>query len=71
MDILKMKMHIFLGPVFQESNLQVSQVPQGRLSDEHGYSAGCEDDFEGYKGWAFSCAGGAGRSETESGGFFA
>ena len=28
-----------------------------------GYSAGCEDDF---KGSAFSGAGGAGRSETES-----
>ena len=62
---------IFWGPVsFKslvsrcgETNLQ---VPQGRLSFGRGSSAGCEDDFEGYKGWAFSGAGGAGRSETES-----
>ena len=69
-----MKMPIFWGPVsFKslvsrcgETNLQVPQVLQGRLSFGCGSSAGCEDDFEGYKDWAFSGAGGAGRSETES-----
>ena len=46
--------------------MQVAQVPQGRLSFGRGSSAGCEDDFEGYKGRAFSGTSGAGRSETES-----
>ena len=41
-------------------------VLMGRLSYGRGSSAGCENDFEGYKGWAFSGVGGAGRSETES-----
>ena len=74
MEILKNEDVNFLGLVFlkslvsrcEETNLQVPQVPQGRLSSGRGSSAGCEDDFEGYKGWAFSGASGAGRSETES-----
>ena len=36
------------------------------MSFGRGSSAGCEDDFEGEKGWAFSGTSGAGRSETES-----
>ena len=64
----------FLSPVFPkslvsrcgETNLEVPQVPQGRLTFGRGSSAGCEDDFEGHNGWAFSGASGAGRSETES-----
>ena len=59
----------FLKSLFSrcgETNLQVPQVPQGCLPFGRGSSAGCEDDFEGYKGWAFSGTSGAGRSETES-----
>ena len=58
----------FLKSLFSrcgETNSQVPQVPQGCLSFGHGSSAGCEDDFEGHKGWAFSGTSGAGRSETE------
>ena len=46
--------------------MQVPQVPQGCLSFGHGSSSGCEDDFEGHKGRAFSGTSGVGRSETES-----
>ena len=49
-----------------ETNLQVPQVPQGCLPFGRGSSAGCVDDFEGYKGCAFSGTSGAGRSEIES-----
>ena len=46
--------------------MQVPQVPQGRLPIGRGSSAGCEDDFECYKGWSLSGTSGAGRRETES-----
>ena len=46
--------------------MQVPQVPLGCLPFGRGSSAGCEDDFEGCKGRAFSVTSGAGRSETES-----
>ena len=64
----------FLDPFFLQSlfsrcgetTSHVPQVPQGCLSFGHGSSIGCEDDFEGHKGPAFSGTSGAGRSETES-----
>ena len=68
MDILKMKMHIFFGPVFPKSLVSRcgetnSQVLHGRLSYGRGCSAGCEDKFEGRESGTFSGAGSDGRGE--------
>ena len=46
MEIFKMKIHNFFGPIFPKSLVSrcgetISQVPPGRLSFGRGCSAGC------------------------------